>query len=145
MACSGGGEGTYLRPGPLPEARGRKLSGISGALWREKGSLPHWWREVGWETGRSVPLELGAVFQRSTTAPFSSTEPGAAARGAPSGSLTPPQGAATQASPGPPARGLAAGFSTLGHSKTCPCCPAHCLPSLSHRDPGPERLPWTWD
>ena len=156
LACSGGGLRTHLRLGPLPEARDRKLSGISGVPWR-KYRLPHWWRleqAVGRRTGCLVSPQLGARFRRSTTAPSSSPDPGAAARGAPSGSLTPLQGASTWASPGPPAGGLAPGFSTPGHCKKCPYQPAPCPPpwaieTLVQSDslgPGTRRIqdakPW---
>ena len=97
---------------------------------------------VSWWTGKRAfesPLQLRARLRRSATARSASLKPGAAARGALAGSLKSLLWAATQASPGPPARDLA------------PCCKtatslsASALPALNHRDPGPERLPWTWD
>lgn len=129
LACSR--DRTHLRRGPLPEARRRKLSAIAGVLWRKCCPLRWWRRElaVGLETGRSVWPQLGASFHSSsTTAPFSSPEPGAVARGAPLGSLTLLQEATTWASPGPPARGLAPSFSFPGRSKKCPGHPAPCPP-----------------
>ena len=82
---------------------------------------------AGW-TGSLASPELGASFHSSTTASSSSPDPGAAARGASSGSLTPLQGAPTWDLPGPPASGLAPGFSSAGHSKKCPYHPAPCPP-----------------
>lgn len=75
-----------------------------------------------------LSLQLQACFHRSTTAPSSSLDPGPAAGGASSGSLTPLQGENTWASPGLPARGLAPGFSTPDGSKECPYQPAPCPP-----------------
>lgn len=87
---------------------------------------------------RDLP-QLRARLHRSATARSATLEPRAAARGALPGSLKSLLWAATQASPGPPAGDLA------------PCCKtstslsASALPALDHRDPGSERLSWTWN
>lgn len=87
---------------------------------------------------RGLP-QLRARLHRSATARSATLEPRAAARGALPGSLKSLLWAATQASPGPPAGDLA------------PCCKtstslsASALPALNHRDPGSERLSWTWN
>lgn len=86
-----------------------------------------------------LPPQLRASLRRSATARFASLEPGAAVRGALAGSLEPLFGTATQALPGLPAGDLAP------CRKTATSLSASALPAVSHRDPGPERLPWTWD
>lgn len=115
--------GSY--PLPLVSAESTRCS-VSGDL------------AAGEQAGvRDLP-QLRARLHRSATARSASLEPRAAARGAHPGSLKSLLWAATQASPGPPAGDLA------------PCCKtatslsASALPALNHRDPGPERLPWTW-
>lgn len=93
----------------------------------------------GGQAGVRVLPQLRPGLHRSATARFDSFQPGAAAPGTPAGSLKSLLGAASRASPGPPAEDLA------------PCCKiatslsASALPAVSHRHPGPERLPWTWD
>ena len=89
---------------------------------------------IGW-TGRLASPQLGARFHSSTTAPSSSLDPGATARGISSGSLTPLQGAPTWVLPGPAASGLAPGFSSAGHSKKCPYQPAPCPTSWAIENP----------
>lgn len=90
-------------------------------------------------TGQRIPPQLRHCLHRTATARTASLQPGAAARGAPAAFLKSLLGAVTQASPGPSAGDLAL------CCKRATVLPASALPARSHPDPGPERLPWTWD
>lgn len=92
----------------------------------------------------SVP-SLEFDFLRSTTAPLSSPEPGAAVREPWSGSLEPLPETPAQVLPGPPAWVLAPCFSPLDLTKQYAYRSTLCPLSSNQRDPGPEQLPWTWD
>lgn len=111
---------------PVPLVSAQESAGCSGSRNLEA---------VG-QAGLRVPPQLRASLHRSATALFASLEPGVAVRGDLAGS---PIGAGTQAVPGLPAGDLAP------CRETATSLSASALPAVSHQDPGPERLPWTWD